>query len=90
MGEMRGKEPQLPADGIRAAEGAGLSADDAEVFEQGIAAGREWARKATQRTLAWVEENPGSALLVASGMGFVLGKLLLRRRRFSLEDLTDD
>ena len=90
MGEVRGKEPQLPADGIRAAEGSGPAAGEVELFEEGIAAGREWARKATQQALAWVEENPGSALLVAAGAGLVLGKLLLRRKRFPLEDLIDD
>jgi ElaB/YqjD/DUF883 family membrane-anchored ribosome-binding protein len=76
MGEVRGNQAQLPADDIvrqRSAEEL-----DAAVFARGVAAGREWARKSTQRALAWMEDHPGQALLVAVGAGFVLGKLLFR------------
>ena len=51
-----------------------------EAFGQGIAAGREWARKTTQRTMDWIEGHPGEALLIAVGAGFLLGQVFFRRR----------
>jgi hypothetical protein len=75
MAEVRGNQVQLSADGIAAPRSPG---QDAALFTRGVAAGREWARKSTQRALAWMEDHPGQALLVAMGAGFVLGKLLFR------------
>ncbi len=81
MGEVRGSQVQLPADAIRAVPDRGAAA-----FQQGMAAGREWARKATQRTLDWIEEHPGGSLLMALGAGFLVGQLLFRRRPAGEED----
>jgi hypothetical protein len=67
----------------------GLNEDDIAMLAEGVVAGREWMRGALQKTLAWVEENPGAALICAAGVGFIAGKLLLRRPR-ALEDLVDD
>jgi len=80
MAEVHGNQPQVPAPEIRAAPSEADLAD----FERGLAAGREWARKASQRALAWIEENPGQALLIAVGAGFIAGQVLFRRR--TLED----
>jgi hypothetical protein len=77
MAQVPGNQEQLPAGAIR---GPALRDDDA-LFVRGVGAGREWARRSTQRVLAWVEDHPGQALLVALGAGFVAGKLLLRPRR---------
>jgi hypothetical protein len=66
-----------------------VSEDDLTLLAEGMVAGREWMRSAVQKTLAWVEENPGAALICAAGAGFIAGKLLLRRPR-ALEDLVDD
>jgi ElaB/YqjD/DUF883 family membrane-anchored ribosome-binding protein len=74
MAEVRGNQVQIPADAIRARPDRGVAA-----FEQGMAASREWARKATQRTLDWIEEHPGGALLIALGAGFLVGQLFFRR-----------
>jgi ElaB/YqjD/DUF883 family membrane-anchored ribosome-binding protein len=82
MGEVRGNQVQLAAPAIRTS----VPRRGMEAFGQGIAAGREWARKATQRTLDWVEGHPVQALLIAAGAGFVLGQLLFRRRRPAEED----
>jgi hypothetical protein len=49
-------------------------------FAEGVVTGREWARRASQVVRGWAEENPGLALLAAAGAGFVLGKVLFRRR----------
>jgi hypothetical protein len=68
----------------------GMADDDIAMLAEGVVAGREWARSAVQRTLAWVEENPGMAVICAVGAGFVIGKILLRRSRTALEDLVDD
>jgi hypothetical protein len=76
MGEVRGNQPQMPAAAVRAR--ADEERRDAALFGRGVAAGREWARKRTQRALAWMDDHPGGALLVALGAGFVLGKLLFR------------
>ena len=67
----------------------GVSEEDLAMLAEGMVAGREWMRSALQKTLAWVEENPGAALICAAGVGFIAGKLLLRRPR-ALEDLVDD
>jgi ElaB/YqjD/DUF883 family membrane-anchored ribosome-binding protein len=77
MGEVRGNQVQVPAPEIRSS----ASERGIEAFGQGLAAGREWARKATQRTLDWIEGHPGEALLIAVGAGFVVGQLFFRRRR---------
>jgi hypothetical protein len=66
-----------------------VSEDDLALLAEGMVAGREWMRSAVQKTLAWVEENPGAALICAAGAGFIAGKLLLRRPR-ALDDLVDD
>ena len=85
VGEARGNQVQAPALGIRSS----VPRRGMEAFGQGVAAGREWARRATQRTLDWVEGHPGQALLIAAGAGFVLGRLLFRRRRPAEEDALD-
>ena len=77
MAEVRGNQPQVPAAELRTPP----ADTDVAAFGQGVAAGREWARKASQRALAWIEENPGQALLVAVGAGFVVGQILFRRGR---------
>jgi hypothetical protein len=74
MGEVRGNQAQLPADVLR----GGNDQQDVALFARGVAAGREWARKSTQRSLAWIEDHPGQALLAALAAGFILGKLLFR------------
>lgn len=48
-----------------------------EPFAQGMQLGQVAAR----RVAAWAEENPGQMLLVGLGLGFVIGKLLLRKPR---------
>jgi hypothetical protein len=82
MAQVRGNQAQLPVHGITAAP----PDEDVALFGRGVAAGREWARKTTQRVLAWIEDHPGQALLVAAGAGFVVGKLLLIPRRREHED----
>jgi hypothetical protein len=77
MAEARGNQAQTPAAAVRR---PALREDDA-LFGRGLDAGREWARRSTQRMLAWIEDHPGQALLVALGAGFVAGKLLLTPRR---------
>jgi hypothetical protein len=67
----------------------GMDEEDLAMLAEGMVAGREWMRSALQKTMAWVEENPGAALICAVGAGFLAGKLLLRRPR-TLEDLVDD
>jgi hypothetical protein len=85
MAEVRGNQVQVPAPEIRA------SAPDRRMvaFGEGLAAGREWARKATQRTLDWIEGHPGRALLIAVGAGFVLGGFLFRPRVRGKEESRD-
>jgi ElaB/YqjD/DUF883 family membrane-anchored ribosome-binding protein len=85
MGELRRNELQTPAPEIRAS----APQRGVEALEQGLAAGREWARKATQRSLDWIEGHPGQALLIAVGAGFLLGQILFRRGRPVEEDLDD-
>jgi len=67
----------------------GVDEEDLAMLAEGVVAGREWMRSALQKTMAWVEENPGAALICAVGAGFIAGKLLLHRPR-TLEDLVDD
>ena len=76
MGEVRGNQVQVPAPEIRGS----VPERGLEAFGQGIAAGREWARKTTQRTMDWIEGHPGEALLIAVGAGFLLGQVFFRRR----------
>ncbi|HKC61524.1 MAG TPA: hypothetical protein VKB92_15670 [Myxococcales bacterium] len=85
MGEVRGNQVQVPAPQLR----AGVPRRGMEAFGQGIAAGREWARRATQRSLDWIEGHPGQALLIAVGAGFVAGQLFFRRRRPTPQDAWD-
>jgi len=56
------------------------SADEA-AFQRGIQAGREAAETAMRRIAAWSEEHPGQMVLAGLALGFVLGKLMLRRPR---------
>jgi len=85
MGEVRGNQVQVPAPEIRAS----VPERGADALAHGIAAGREWARKASQRTMDWIEGHPGEALLVAVGAGFLLGQILFRRRPIREEDAED-
>lgn len=85
MGEVRRNELQQPAPEIRSA----LPKRGIEAMEERLAAGREWARKATQRSLDWIEGHPGQALLIAVGLGFVLGQMVFRRRQPVDEEAED-
>lgn len=58
-----------------------LSPVDVEMFEKGIAMGRDLAVRASRGIAAWAEENPGQVILVGLAAGFVLGKLLFPKRR---------
>jgi hypothetical protein len=82
MAETRGKT-QLPIPEITTPR----IGDDVEVFERGLRAGRELAETAVRRIGAWAEENPGQVVLAGLALGFVLGKLLLGRRRTLSEEL---
>jgi ElaB/YqjD/DUF883 family membrane-anchored ribosome-binding protein len=84
MGEVRGNQVQMPAPQIRAT----VPERGVQAFEQGLAAGREWARRATQRTMDWIEGHPAEALLIAVGAGFLVGQVLFRRRP-AAEELED-
>ena len=85
MGEVRGNQVQMPAPEIRAS----IPERGVEALAQGIAAGREWARKASQQTMDWIEGHPGEALLAAVGAGFLLGQILFRRRPAREEEAED-
>ena len=85
MGEVRGNQVQLPAAEIR----AGAAPRRTEALGRGVAAGREWTRWATQRTLDWIEGNPGQALLIALGAGFLIGQILFRATEPGEEDRED-
>ena len=85
MGEVRGNQVQLPAAEIRSE----VPRRPSEALGRGIAAGREWTRKATQLTLDWIEDHPGQALLIAVGAGFVLGQILFRVSEPEVEDPDD-
>lgn len=85
MGEVRGNQVQLPAAELRAK----ASRRGAEALERGVAAGREWTRRATQRTLDWVEGHPGQAVLIALAAGFVIGQILFRTARPDREEALD-
>jgi ElaB/YqjD/DUF883 family membrane-anchored ribosome-binding protein len=89
MAEVRGNQPQTPMEGFGENAPAAAIESDAALLAQGIEVGREWARSALQKTMAWIDENPGSALLCAAAAGFVVGKLVLRQPRV-LEDEDDD
>jgi hypothetical protein len=85
MGEVRGNQVQLPAAEVR----AGPPPRRTEALGRGLAAGREWTRWATQRTLDWIEGHPGPALLIALGAGFVVGQILFRMSEPAEEDRED-
>ena len=85
MGEVPRNELQQPAPEIRAP----LPKRGIEVMEERLAAGREWARKATQRSLDWIEGHPGQALLIAVAFGFVIGQIAFRPRRPVDEEVED-
>jgi hypothetical protein len=59
----------------------GAEDEDVAMLAEGILLGREWMRSTLQKTLAWIEENPGTALICAAGAGFIAGKILLRTPR---------
>ncbi len=68
-----------------AQSGTQLPLDD---FERGLVVGRQATERALRRVAAWAEEHPGQMLLVGLGLGFVLGKLLMgRRRTIDLDEL---
>jgi len=85
MAEVRGNQVQVPAPEIRSS----VPERGVEAFEEGLAAGREWMRRSTQRTLDWIEGHPGQALLIAVGAGFIVGQLVFRRRHALEEDEED-
>jgi len=62
--------------------------EELEAFQQGIEIGREYADVARRRVAAWAEEHPGQLILAGLAGGFILGKLLFRRRRTKV-DLAD-
>jgi ElaB/YqjD/DUF883 family membrane-anchored ribosome-binding protein len=82
MAEVRGNQVQVPAAELRAK----APRRGAEALERGVAAGREWTRRATQRTLDWIEGHPGEALLIAVAAGFVIGQILFRTARPEREE----
>ena len=82
MAEVRGNQVQVPAAEIR----AGVPRRGAEALQRGVAAGREWTRRATQLTLDWIEDHPGQALLIALGAGFLVGQILFRTASPEPED----
>lgn len=85
MAEVRGNQVQVPAPEIRSSvPERGMAA-----FEDGLAAGREWMRRTTQRTLDWIEGHPGQALLIAVGAGFIIGQLVFRRGVSEVEEEED-
>jgi len=77
MAETRSKT-QLPMPGV--ASGASAE-EDARAFQRGLQVGRDAAQVAMRRIAAWAEEHPGQMMLAGVALGFVLGKLLLGRRR---------
>jgi hypothetical protein len=58
---------------------------EVEAFERGIMLGREAAGRGARKVAAWAEENPGGLLLAGLAAGFVLGKILWRRRPAPVE-----
>jgi ElaB/YqjD/DUF883 family membrane-anchored ribosome-binding protein len=86
MAEVRGNQPQTPIEGFGQNAPEAPVESDAALLAHGIEVGREWARSALQKTMAWIDENPGSALLCAAAAGFVVGKLVLRKPRELEED----
>jgi hypothetical protein len=81
MGDMPGNLPGIEPGG---------EDEDVAMLAEGIVLGREWMRSTLQKTLAWIEENPGAALICAAGAGFVAGKLLLRRPRLAEDEEEDE
>jgi len=61
--------------------------EEAHALRRGLEAGRDTAAVAMRRIAAWTEEHPGQALLVGLAAGFLLGKLLFRRRPAVIEEL---
>ena len=82
MAEVRGNQVQVPARELRAR----APRRSAEALERGVAAGREWTRRATQLTLDWIEGHPGRALLIALAAGFVIGQIVFRTARPEREE----
>jgi hypothetical protein len=82
MGEMQGKA-QLPMPEITSPVESGGEA----AFEQGLELGRRYAEQTLRNVAAWAEEHPGQLLLAGLVSGFVLGKIIVARRRIALEDL---
>jgi ElaB/YqjD/DUF883 family membrane-anchored ribosome-binding protein len=64
--------------GARAARERGAEA--AEQLRKGYGRAREKARGVSRDVSDWVQERPGTALLIAAAAGFVVG-LLVRGRR---------
>jgi hypothetical protein len=81
MGETYSKT-QLPPPQVPAPD-----QDTEAAFQRGLALGRDYAGIAVRRIGAWAEENPGQVLLAGLAAGFILGKLLLPKRRKVIEDL---
>ncbi|HZX94213.1 MAG TPA: hypothetical protein VFE90_06830 [Myxococcales bacterium] len=83
MAETQGKA-QLPMAEITGRP----EGDEGEAaFEQGLELGRQLAEQAVRRVGAWAEEHPGQLLLAGVAAGYVLGKLLFRRKPTPLDDL---
>ena len=59
---------------------------DVEMFQKGVEKGREFAVTARRRVAAWAEENPGQVIFAGLAIGFVLGKLLFRKRAAILDE----
>ena len=55
--------------------------EEIEAFQQGIEIGRQYADLARRRLASWAEEHPGQMLLAGLAGGFILGKLLFKKRR---------
>jgi hypothetical protein len=78
MAESRSKT-QFAMPGITPAGPSGE--EDTRAFGRGLQVGRDAAQLAMRRIAAWAEEHPGQMVLAGVALGFVLGKLLLGRRR---------
>ena len=86
MAEMQSKTPYPTPP----APVAPPDSEEAQAFQRGLAAGREFAQTAVRRIGGWAEEHPGQVLLAGLGAGFILGKLLFPRRRVVISEELDD